>query len=585
MFRIYAIVWSLLVTALGVVPAEAADTAGPQPACVHPGDAPPVAHTLSDAPDDLLRALRAEYFLDHTGGIDRDRIADQSFHPRSCGGVFTAPVPSQALWLRFAVANAHTAEREWVISFIEKIFDEVVLFEDRDGTLVELSRAGRTIRPEAKDSTALRTGFPIVMQPDDDRVFYLRIIGTFEPTITAVIMSAELFSDWTTATLLMTALFLAYVATFALLSVIVFRQVDRRFYQYYTLYLVCLFMFSFIYDGWLNQLFEVTLPATTLTPVTEGFAGLGMLANVQYCRILLNVDADAQPWRRLFQFLSVVIIAVTGLAVLDPWHLAMPLHLIYFVSPLILLVVAIRKIRARLPQAWPVAASLLTFSGGLFVAVYSFLVPVSITEASSALDVVLARPLSLGYIAAIVGETLFMMLAISTMVRAAQVERRSAVVELAALGQRVKDIEQLQGNAEKTTRARLEALEAVLADNPQSKQHLPIRHQFLDRATEGVLDNIGDQSFGVEKLAAALAVSQKTLGRRLKQANGQSPASFIRSVRLNYARNLILLDQYNTVAEIAHAAGFSSASNFAKLYRQQFGETPSQSIGTLRNVQ
>ncbi|MGZ2260199.1 helix-turn-helix domain-containing protein [Roseobacter sp. A03A-229] len=585
MIRTYAIAMVLFALSVCATALRAEDAASPQAACLQPGDMPPVAHTLSDAPDDRLRALRAEYFLDHTGSIGPDSITGQTFHPRSCNGMFTAPVPSQALWLRFAVANPHGEDRDWVIAFIEKIFDEVIVFEDRDGTLVEVSRAGRTVSPGQNNSTAIRTGFPIVLQPGDDRVFYLRIVGTFEPTITAVIMSADLFSQWGTMTLMMTALFLCYVATIALLSIILFRQIDLRFYQYYALYLVCLFMFSFIYDGWLHTIFDVTLPATTLTPMTEGFAGLGMLANVQYCRVLLNVDADARIWRRLFQALSVVIVAVTALAVLDPWHLAMPLHLIYFVSPLVLLVVAVRKIRAGLPQAWPISGSLVLFSGGLFAAVYFFLVPVSPTQAATAFDVLLLRPLSLAYIAAIVGETLFMMLAISTMVRAMQTERRSAVVELASLGQQVKDIEKQRIEVERTTAARLEALEAALADDPATKQHLSAKKQFLERLTEHVLDHVADQDFGVERLASALAVSQKTLGRRLKEANGQSPASFIRSVRLTFARNLILLDQYNTVAEIAHAAGFSSVSNFTKLYRQEFGETPSKSISLLRNIQ
>ncbi|WP_299673248.1 helix-turn-helix domain-containing protein [uncultured Roseobacter sp.] len=585
MIRTYVIVCVLLVLSIIAVPAGAEERSGQALACLTPEDASPVVHRLSGTSDDQMQALRAEAFLDPTGTVGPDSILSQSFYPPNCSGLFDAPVPSQALWLRFSIANPSAEEQDVFVTFIEKIFDEVVLFEEQDGTLVEMSRAGRVIRPEDTDSAAIRTGLPLALQPGDPRVFYLRITGTFEPTITAAIMSADLFSDWTTVTLLMTVLFLAYVATIALLSLIVFRQIDRRFYQYYALYLLCLFMFTFIYDGWLNELFDVTLPAVTLTPITEGFAGLGILANVQYCRVLLNVDADPRSWRRLFQSLSAVIVVVTALAVMDPWHLAMPLHLIYFVSPLILLVVAIHKIRAGLPQAWPIAGSLIALSGGLFVAVYAFLVPVDITLANSVFDVVLARPLSLGYIAAIVGETLFMMLAISVVVRSMQAERRSAVVELAALGRHIKYIEEQRTQTERTTMARLEALEAALADDPDGKQHLPINRQFLERATESILDNVADQSFGVEKLAASLAVSQKTLGRRLKEANGQSPASVIRSVRLNFARNLILLDQYNTVAEIAHAAGFSSVSNFAKLYRQEFGEPPSKSISMLRNIQ
>ncbi|WP_298975528.1 helix-turn-helix domain-containing protein [uncultured Roseobacter sp.] len=585
MIRTYVIACVLLLLSLSAGSTGAEGTAGPAAACLQAGDVPPMAHALSDAPDDRLRPLRAEYFLDHTAAIGPDSIIAQAFQPRTCSGIFAAPLPSQALWLRFALSNPHDGTRHWVIGLMETIFDEVILFEEQGGTLSEVARTGRTVDLADRDNTAIRTGFDVTMQPEDDRVFYLRLGGTFAPTITAVIMSADLFFGWSTLKLIMTALFLGYVATIALFSLIVFRQIDVRFYQYYTLYVLCLFIYSFIYDGWLSKFFGVTLPVTTLAPVTEFFAGLGTLAIVQYCRVLLNVQEDTWVWQRLFTLLSAVVIVVIGLAVVDPWQLSGPLHLIYFISPLILLTIAIRKIMAGLPQAKPIACALLSLSLGLFIAVYFFIFPMNITGATYAYDLVLLRPLSWGYYLAIVGETLFMMMAISTMVRAMQTERRSAVVELATLGQQVKDIKQQHREAEKTTTARLEALETALADDPENKEHLSARQQFLEQATESVLDHIADQEFGVERLASALAVSQKTLGRRLKAANGQSPASFIRSVRLNFARNLILLDQYNTVAEVAHAAGFSSVSNFAKHYRQEFGEAPSRSISVLRSIQ
>ncbi|WP_300012307.1 helix-turn-helix domain-containing protein [uncultured Roseobacter sp.] len=585
MIRTYVIACVLLLLSFSAGSAGAEGTARPAAACLQEGDAPPVAHTLSDAPDDQLRPLRAEYFLDHTAAIKPDSIITQAFQPRICNGIFVAPLPSQTLWLRFALSNPHEQTHRWVIGLMETIFDEVILFEEHGRALTEVARTGRTVDLADKNNTAIRTGFEVAMKPGDERVFYLRVAGTFAPNISAVIMSAELFFGWSTLKLVMTALFLGYVATIALFSLIVFRQIDVRFYQYYALYVLCLFIYSFIYDGWLSKFFGITLPVTTLAPVTEFFAGLGILANVQYCRVLLHVQGDAWVWRRVFTLLSAVVVVVIGLAVVDPWQLSGPLHLIYIISPLILLVVAIRKIMVGLPQAKPIACSLLSLSFGLFIAVYFFIFPMNITGASYAYDLVLLRPLSWGYYVAIVGETLFMMVAISTMVRAMKTERRSAVVELATLGQQVKDIEQQHREAEKTTTARLEALETALADDPENKEHLSARQQFLEQATECVLDHVADQEFGVEMLASQLAVSQKTLGRRLKVANGQSPALFIRAVRLNFARNLILLEQCNTVAEIAHAAGFSSVSNFTKLYRQEFGETPSKSISLLRNIQ
>ncbi len=583
MVRHYLIACTLFLLSYGTGAAWAGERS--DQTCPGPEQTTAVANTLSDAATGELRALQAEYYLDHAGDIGPERIVTAAFSATNCNGIFRAPLPGQSVWLRFTLRNSFPEQQRWVVSFIEAIFDDVILFEDQNGSLTERARTGQTVPFEFKDNTEFNYGFPIVLDPGAELVLYLRIAGTFEPTITAVLMSDELFYDWSTLIMMIRALFLCYVALFAVISVIVFRQVQVRYYQYYTLYMLCQFAFSFIFNGWLNKFFGVTLPVTTLMPISEFFAGLSVFINIQYCRILLNADSDTRAWQRLFVILSCIAMGATALAVLDPWRLSTPLHLLYFICPLALLVFAVRKIREGLPQAWPIAGSLLSLGLGLAIAVFAFMVPINITEASYAYELVLMRPLIWGYNLAILGETLFMMVAISTMVRALQNERLSAVVELASMERHLEDIRHEQRVAEKATTARFEALESALRSDPETKHHLSVKQQFLDRITDCILDSVADQEFGVEKLASKLAISQKTLGRRLKEANGQSPALFIRSVRLNFARGLILMNQYNTVAEIAHASGFSSVSNFAKLYRQEFGETPSKSISLLRKFQ
>ncbi len=583
MARHYVIACVLLLLSCSIGAAWADDVDGQ--ACPAPERSAAVANTLPDASAGKLVALQAEYLLDLAGDMGPDRIATAAFAPANCSGIFQAPLPGQAVWLRFTLRNSFPEQQQWIVAFIEAIFDEVLLFEDQNGSLTERARTGQTVPFEARDNTEFNTGFPILLEPGVTRVFYLRISGTFEPTITAVLMSDDLFSDWSTLIMVIRSLFLCYVSLFAVISVLIFRQVQVRYYKYYTLYMLCQFAFSFIFNGWLNKFFGVTLPTTTFMPVSEFFAGLSVVVNIQYCRILLNADKDTRVWRGFFVGLSCIVLGATALAVLDPWRLSTPLHLLYFVCPLMLLVFAVRKIRQGLPQAWPIAGSLLSLGVGLAIAVFAFMVPINITGAGSAYELLLKRPLIWGYYLAILGETLFMMVAISTMVRSLQKERLSAVVELASMERRLEDIRHEQRAIEKTTTARLEALEDALRADPETRHHLPVRQQFLERTTDCILDSVADPEFGVETLASKLAISQKTLGRRLKEANGQSPASFIRSVRLNFARNLILLHQYNTVAEIAHASGFASVSNFAKLYRQEFGEAPSKSISLLRKTQ
>ncbi|MEM8665231.1 MAG: helix-turn-helix domain-containing protein, partial [Pseudomonadota bacterium] len=155
---------------------------------------------------------------------------------------------------------------------------------------------------------------------------------------------------------------------------------------------------------------------------------------------------------------------------------------------------------------------------------------------------------------------------------------RHAVATASALERDLLAAEAQNAQAMQRTADRIKALESALAKAPGDTPGSSAEQRLVDRATECVLAHIGQNSFGPGDLAAELAVSEKTLGRRLKGALDLTPAAFIRKVRLSFARDLVLLRQYETVAEVAYAAGFASVSHFSKLYREEFGETPKATL-------
>ena len=576
--------WLFVLTALLLAagPARAESAPGTAEACAVLGDGTSIANSLPERADDKLRPLLADFFLDPTGELEPATIAAQTFEAGRCALSFRAPLPDQALWLRFSVVNDQGSERQWFVAFFEYIFDEVLLFEQQPEGLVAVSQNGRTVPIPERANNEVKTGFPLTIGPSEEKTFYLRIRGTFAPTITPAIMASDLFSGWATLSLVMTAVFLGYVATIAFISLILFRHVDVRFYQYYALYMVCFFVFSFIYDGWLSNFAGVTLPVTVMSPFREFMAGLGVFANIQYCRVLLRIGTDTPRLRWLFLALSGIAVVTTGLAVVDPWGLSMPLHLAFFACPLVLLGVAFKRIFDGLPQAKFVFGSLLALTAGLSTAVYAFVSPTEITQATFAYDLIVMRPLTWGYYLAVMGETAFMMVAISSMTKAIKTQRQAAVREVTALRRDVAAAEQRHAETLKSTGARIEALEASLIESPQKRLLPPADQRFVESATECILERLDEPGFGARELAGALGTSEKTLGRRLKGACDLTPAAFIRSVRLSFARDLILLRQHSTVAEIAHAAGFSNSGHFAKLYRQEFGEAPSESFRSLK---
>ncbi|MCG8694856.1 MAG: helix-turn-helix domain-containing protein [Minwuiales bacterium] len=550
-----------------------------------PTACPPVANTLTETPEDRQRPLSAAFYFDATGTVEADAIVGMPFAPGPCDGIFHAPMPGQALWFRFSVVNGHATAKTWVIGFQQIIVDEAAVFELRDGRMVAGPRNGRTVPVADRADGTIKTGIPLAIGPGEERVFYLRIAGTFAPTLTPSILTPDLFEAWSTAVLLMTALYSGFIAAILLFAVVLFRHIEVRLYQYYALYMACLLVFSIVWDGWLHEFVGATWPVAGTAPVTTFLLGLGMLANTQYCRLLLRIELDSALWRYFFLFLSGIIVVATGLAMADPWVRPQPLHIVFFAYPLVLIFVALKKVRERLPQAKPVCLSLFCLMAGLLVTNYFFLFPLDMAGANSAFDFILLRPVAWGYYFGIAGEAVFMIVAISAMVKVMQAERQAAVAEAKALRRDAVAAESRLAEALRENGERIEAPKAGPTESAEAGLPPPAEQRFVERATDCLLDRIGEDGFGARELAVALGVSEKTLGRRLKQARDVTPAAFIRSVRLNFARDLIRLRRHGTVAEVAHAAGFAATGHFSKLYREEFGQLPRDALRAAKSAE
>lgn len=79
----------------------------------------------------------------------------------------------------------------------------------------------------------------------------------------------------------------------------------------------------------------------------------------------------------------------------------------------------------------------------------------------------------------------------------------------------------------------------------------------------------------VEALAAALAMSPRTLARRVRAASGRSPLELVQSVRLASARALLESGGLS-VEEVAHRVGYQDATALRRLMKKVYGATPRQ---------
>lgn len=84
-----------------------------------------------------------------------------------------------------------------------------------------------------------------------------------------------------------------------------------------------------------------------------------------------------------------------------------------------------------------------------------------------------------------------------------------------------------------------------------------------------------DEDFTVDVLASEVGMSRSQLHRKLVALTDLSATEFIRSYRLNLAREKIE-NNTGTISEIAYEVGFNSPSYFSKAFKEKFGVSPSE---------
>lgn len=95
------------------------------------------------------------------------------------------------------------------------------------------------------------------------------------------------------------------------------------------------------------------------------------------------------------------------------------------------------------------------------------------------------------------------------------------------------------------------------------------------RALTAWLSERLDETVSLERMAAHINVSVRTLSRRFHAAYGSSPSSWLSARRVDHARNLLLATSH-PVEEVARRVGFGSSIGFRARFKEAVGLTPSQ---------
>lgn len=98
---------------------------------------------------------------------------------------------------------------------------------------------------------------------------------------------------------------------------------------------------------------------------------------------------------------------------------------------------------------------------------------------------------------------------------------------------------------------------------------------FLQKINNLIVEHLNSCEFNNRQLARKMEISESQLFRKIKKLTNQSITLYVRSVRLQIAKELLLNSLLN-ISEVAYLTGFRDPSYFSRIFLKEFGNTPSR---------
>lgn len=106
------------------------------------------------------------------------------------------------------------------------------------------------------------------------------------------------------------------------------------------------------------------------------------------------------------------------------------------------------------------------------------------------------------------------------------------------------------------------------------ENHRPQEAAFIQKINTLIKVNIENENFGTDDLCKAMFLSRTQLFRKMKSLINQAPANYIRSVRLQKAKEMLEISGL-TISEVAYKTGFLTINHFTKVFKEEYGIPPS----------
>ena len=130
------------------------------------------------------------------------------------------------------------------------------------------------------------------------------------------------------------------------------------------------------------------------------------------------------------------------------------------------------------------------------------------------------------------------------------------------------------------TDAVMEALYQVVLLLIEEWSHIAPPDPVIDGLIHTITTSYNNPEFQVTKALTAAGYSKDHLRRRFRQATGMTPNEYLKSVRIRYAKSLLLQKErlHLTIGDIALMCGYYDSAHFCRSFHKETGMTPSEFI-------
>ena len=123
---------------------------------------------------------------------------------------------------------------------------------------------------------------------------------------------------------------------------------------------------------------------------------------------------------------------------------------------------------------------------------------------------------------------------------------------------------------------------ALLIDSPRTWQasfSVPLlnqqHHDDKIKRAQDYLEEYFNAQFTMHELAQRIGMSTRNFARRFKQATGKTPLTYLHTLRINCARQLLETD-YKSVQEVCYEVGYEDMPFFRNVFKRYTGLSPTE---------